>query len=60
MVPQKPVNVGKALSEVHARKMVKHAVIEPVMSKQQRLKAVGTIQDFPNDPMVTYMTKYAE
>ena len=55
-----PVVVGKALSEKHARAMARHAVIQPVMTKAQRLKAVGTVQDFPNDAMVTYMTKYSE
>ena len=29
----KPVVVGKALSEKHARAMVKHSVIQPVMTK---------------------------
>ena len=55
-----PVVVGKALSERHARAMARHAVIQPVMTKAQRQKAVGTVQDFPNDAMVTYMTKYSE
>ena len=55
-----PVVVGKALSERHARAMARHAVIQPVMTKAQRQKAVGTVQDFPNDAMVTYMTKNAE
>ena len=55
-----PVVVGKALSAKHARAMARHAVIQPVMTKAQRLKAVGTVQDFPNDAMVTYMTKHTE
>ena len=42
-VSNKAVKVGRALSQVHARKMAQHAVIAPVMTKQQRLKAVGTI-----------------
>ena len=40
--------------------MIKHSAIVPMMKKDQRLKAVGTIRDFPDDPMVTYLTKYVE
>ena len=55
-----PIEVGKALSYEHKCKMIKHRAIAPVMKKEQRLKACGTIRDFLDDPMVTYMTKYAE
>lgn len=55
-----PIEVGKALSYEHMSKMIKHRAIVPVMKKEQRVKACGTIRDFPDDPMVTYMTKYAE
>ena len=41
------VNVGKALSETHKRKMIKHECIVPVMTKVQRLMAVGSVIDFP-------------
>ena len=40
--------------------MIEHAEINTVMTKQQRLKAVGTEQDFPEDPMATYFTRYCE
>lgn len=40
--------------------MIKHSAIVPVMKKESRLKAVGTVRDFPDDPMITYMTKHAE
>ena len=40
--------------------MVDHASITPVMSKEARNLAVGKIDDFPEDAMATYMTKYAE
>ena len=53
-------NVGKALSLEVATRMIEHADINTVMSKQGRIKAVGTIDDFPQDAMTMYMTKYAE
>lgn len=40
--------------------MLEHAEINTVVSKQQRLKAVGTEADFPQDVMTTYLTRYAE
>ena len=52
--------VGKALSEEHAAKMWDHKGIKPVMNKEGRLRAVGTVNDFPEDAMAIYMTKYAE
>ena len=52
--------VGKALSEWHAYRMIEHEDIEPVMSKEARKLAVGDVNDFPEDAVCTYMTKYAE
>ena len=40
--------------------MIEHADIVPVMTKAQRLKAVGTEADFPEDVVTTYVTKYCE
>ena len=37
-----------------------HSHITPVVNKARRLAAVGTTQDFPNDPMLTYLTRNAE
>ena len=53
-------DIGKALSEEHAMKRWEHQGIKPVANKEQRLKAVGTANDFPDDAMSIYMTKYAE
>ena len=43
-----------------ARRMVKHGDIKTVMSNKQRQTAVGTEADFPDDAMMTYMTRHAE
>lgn len=53
-------NVGKALSLEHATRMIEHAEINTVMSKQARLRAVGSESDFPEDAMAKYLTRYAE
>ena len=53
-------NVGKALSLEHATRMVEHAKINPVTSKEARRKAVGTEADFPNDAMASYLVRHAE
>ena len=53
-------NVGKALSLEVATRMIEHAKINTVMSKEARLKAVGSLDDFPRDVVTTYMTKYCE
>ena len=34
--------------------------IEPFSTKQTRLRAVGSVDDFPEDAMAIYLTKYAE
>ena len=52
--------VGKALSAWHKKKMIEHASIVPVMKQEQRLKAVGTENDFPEDAVTTYITRHAE
>ena len=51
---------GKALSKWHADRMEKHKDINTVMTKQARKLAVGADNDFPNDPVVTYMARFAE
>ena len=51
---------GKALSAWHRQKMDEHSDIDPVMSKQARKLAVGDVNDFPEDAVVTYMAKHAE
>ena len=53
-------NIGKALSLEVATRMIEHKDINTVMSKQARLKAVGSVDDFPRDVMTTYLTKYCE
>ena len=53
-------DIGKALSEEHAMRRWEHQGIKPVANKEQRLKAVGTENDFPEDAMSIYMTKYSE
>lgn len=40
--------------------MSDHEHIVPVMSQEARKLAVGEINDFPEDAVCTYMTKYAE
>lgn len=40
--------------------MIENAEVNAVMTKQARLRAVGTEADFPNDAMAKYLTKYAE
>ena len=37
-----------------------HTKIETVMSSQARSAAIGDINEFPHDAMVTYMSRYAE
>ena len=54
------VNVGRALSFEHAKRMIEHAQINTVMSIAARKKAIGTTSDFPEDAMATYLTQYAE
>ena len=52
--------VGRALSLWHARRMEQHKHIKTVMTKQQRIQAIGKIDEFCNDRMTTYMSKHAE
>ena len=40
--------------------MIENADQNTVVSKKQRLKAVGDELDFLDDPMMTYMTKHVE
>ena len=40
--------------------MVVHKNIKTVVSKEMRVKAVGTKEDFPEDAMAKYMTAHAE
>ena len=56
----KATDVGKALSREHRQKMVQHAKIVPVMTKEERVKAIGEVNEFSNDVVATYMAKYAE
>ena len=53
-------DVGKALSLEVATRMLENKDIKTVMTKEARLKAVGTEADFPQDAMSIYMTRYAE
>ena len=55
-----PIQVGKALSEWHKRRMIENSGIKTVMTKEQRLRAIGPKSDFPRDRVCTYMTQYAE
>ena len=50
----------RALSEWHSERMEEHSEISTVMTKQARKLAIGSINDFPEDAMCTYMSKYAE
>ena len=53
-------SIGKALSVEHYERMIAHADIVPVVTKQARKLAIGNVREFPSDPMVTYMSKHAE
>ena len=55
-----PITVGKALSEWHKKRMLEHASIKPVQTKDQRIRAIGPKTDFARDRVCTYMTQYAE
>ena len=51
---------SKALSDEHACRMMEHEDIDPVCSKKKRLLAIGDENEFPNDPMMIYMSRHAE
>ena len=53
-------SIGKALSKEHYERMIAHANIVPVMNKEARKLAIGSVRDFPSDRMITYMSKHAE
>lgn len=50
----------RALSDWHASRMYEHEDIEPVSSKKKRLTAIGDSLEFPDDPMMIYMSRHAE
>ena len=56
------MKVGKALSAWHKKRMVENAKlgIDPVMKENQRQAAIGSQNDFCDDIVTTYMTRYAE
>ena len=50
----------RALSSEHAFRMLKHADIDPVCTKQKRKLAIGDEYDFAGDKMMIYMSRHAE
>lgn len=52
--------MGKALSLSHRKRMEAHKAIKTVMTKEQRLRAIGPLDEFADDVMDKYMASYAE
>ena len=52
--------VGRALSINHAKRMKAHTGKKTVMTEEQRIRAIGPMDEFSHDPVTTYMSVHAE
>jgi len=52
--------IGRALSINHAKRMKAHRGKNTVMTKEQRIRAIGPMDEFSHDLVTTYMSHHAE